>query len=67
MKHIIDHLSERESYLRNLQKEKEKELRHAPEGTLRVDNRKRERYFIIENHQNIQMESTFARNIEIWR
>ena len=45
MKHIIDHLSERESYLRNLQQEKEKELRHAPEGTLRVDNRKKGKVF----------------------
>ena len=45
MKHIIDHLSERESYLRNLQKEKEQELRHAPEGTLRVDNRKKGKVF----------------------
>lgn len=45
MKHIIDHLFERESYLRNLQKEKEKELIHAPEGTLRIDRRKKGNVF----------------------
>ena len=39
MKHIYEHLSERESYLRTLQKEKQREIQHAPEGTLRIDRR----------------------------
>lgn len=39
MKHIYEHLSERESYLHTLQKEKKQEIQQAPEGTLRIDKR----------------------------
>ena len=41
MKHIFEHLSERESYLRTLQKEKQREIQYAPEGTLRIDRREK--------------------------
>ncbi len=45
MKHIIEALSEREACLRNLQKKKEQELQYAPEGTLRIDKRKKTTVF----------------------
>ena len=66
MKRIIETLSERESYLRNLQKEKEQELRLAPEGTLRIDKRKKGNvYFHRKSKEHFNGDYIRKKNLEL--
>ena len=66
MKHIIKSLSECESYLRNLQKEKEQELRLAPEGTLRIDKRKKGNvYFHRKSKEHFNGDYIRKKNLEL--
>lgn len=66
MKHIFKHLSERESYLYALQKEKKQEIQHAPEGTLRIDKREKGNvYFHRKSKENFNGVYIRKKNLDL--